>query len=139
MRQGERGHGKRLDSGGGLGPDQKLTAIEALNPHAGEWPQSEGYDLSREGNDAEQKRGVSQTIDEPTRGEARHPSTDHRDALPDEEELKVAMPQGAPGVGHRALGCLRRNGAGSGFLHNSTRRLMMSPAAKRVSWSCLSS
>ena len=41
MRQRERGHGERLDGGGGLGPYQQLAAIEALDPDAGKWSQQQ--------------------------------------------------------------------------------------------------
>ncbi len=109
MRQGERGESERLDGGGGLRGYEKLAAIEALDPDAGERAEEERDDLSGEADDAKQKRRVGEAIDEPACGEARHPGADHGDALAEEEELEVAVAQSSPGMRHahfRCVGCL---------------------------------
>ena len=61
-----------------------------------------------------------------------------RDALTKEEELEVAVPQALARRG--TSNCRRGSGVSTdcGF-HNSTRRLMISPAANSVSRSCSSS
>ncbi len=98
MCQRERRQGERLDGAGGLRPHQQLAAIEALHPHARKRPQRKRNDLSREAYDAQQQRRMGQVIDQPGRRQPRHPGADHRDALTEEEELEVAVPQRSPGV-----------------------------------------
>ncbi len=83
---------------------------------------------------AQQQRRMGQAIDQPAGREPRHPGADHRDALTEEEQLEVAVPQRSPGVRHRTSSGTGLP-AGSWFAHNSARRLMISPAANRVSCS----
>src|SRR6202000_1144732 len=78
--------------------------------------------LSGKADDAEQKDRVRQVIHQPRGGEPRHPVAHHRDGLAEEVELEVAVTQGPPCVG---------DAAHCGSL--SLRRLMISPAANRVS------
>src|SRR5580700_2108725 len=78
---------------------------------------------------------MSQVIDQPGRSQPSHPVADHRNALPEEEELEVTMPQRAPRMGKLSPN-LR---GGLGATHISANLLMISPAASNVSCSCLSS
>ena len=54
--ESECGESEGLDGGKGLGPDEKLAAVEALNPDAGERAEEEGNDLAGEANEAENER-----------------------------------------------------------------------------------
>ncbi len=112
---------------GGLGPDQQAAAMEPLDPDAGERPQKKSDDLPGEADHAEQQRRVGQAVDQPARGQPRHPGADQRDALPGEVEPEVAVPQCPPGMRERELDSF------------SARRWMIPAAANRVSCSFLSS
>src|ERR1700722_17947390 len=77
---------------------------------------------------------MCESINQPGGRQPRHPRADHRDALTEEKELKVRMPQRPPGVGDTA-----RLLSDSRHAHSSARRLMISPALNKTSRSCSSS
>ena len=109
--EGERGHGKGLNAGEDLGPDEELAAVHAVDDDAGEGREEEGGDLAGEADGAEEKRGAGETVDEPAGGDAGHPGADEGDALAGEEEAEVAMAQGSPGMGEAARSrCCRGRG-----------------------------
>ena len=81
-----------LHGGQGLGPEQHLPAIQAVDPYAGERGQQEGGDLSHEADQAQQQGGASQPVDQPTGGDPRHPGADEGNTLSAEEQPEVAVP-----------------------------------------------
>jgi hypothetical protein len=97
--EGKPGHRERLDTREDLGPDEQLAAVDAVDEDTGEGCEEEGWNLSGEADQSEEKRGAGEAVDEPTGGDARHPGADKRDALAGEEEAEVTVAKGAPGVG----------------------------------------
>ncbi len=104
----ERRQRKRLNHGQRLRPHQHLSAIEPVNPNAGEWRNKKRRNLAREAHRAQQQRRAREPVHQPRRRNARHPGADERDGLAAEEEPEVAMPQRAPDVRCAACGeCFR--------------------------------
>src|SRR5947209_16974124 len=67
--------------------------VEAVHPHSGERPQQQRGDLRGEADNSEQECRISEPIDEPAGGDARHPCADQGDALAAKEQPVVAMAQ----------------------------------------------
>lgn len=88
-----------MQHGQGLGDEQNVAAIEAVDPDSGEGGEEERGDLSGEADDAEEECGTGEAIDEPTGGQARHPCAHQGNALAAEVEAKISVAQGAPRVG----------------------------------------
>ena len=83
----------------GLRPNEKLAAIQAVDPDAGEGGKEESGNLAGETNGAEEHGRSGEPVDKPGGGDAGHPRADEGDALAAEEEAEVAMTERAPGVG----------------------------------------
>ena len=90
--------------------EQNVAAIEAVHPDSGDRREEECGDLSREADDAEEKRGAGEAIDEPAGGETRHPCAHQGNALPAEVEAEISVTQRAPGVGDAGESARRRIG-----------------------------
>jgi hypothetical protein len=67
---------------------------------AAESGQEENWDLAGESEKAEQNRRLGQPLDEPELRSRLHPRANERDKLAREEELKVAVLEGAEAIGH---------------------------------------
>ena len=93
--QRERRHGQRLHHRQPLGRDQHLAAIPAIEPHPGDGRQHERGRHAGEAHQAEQELRIRQAVDQPRRGQPRHPRADERDALADEEQTVVARAERA--------------------------------------------
>ncbi len=70
-------------------------AVPTVGDDAGYRREEENWNLVDEGNNAKQPGGTSEAINEPVLSDILHPGADQGDELAAEEQLKIAMPQGA--------------------------------------------
>ena len=92
----EPGKRERLDHGEGLRPHQDLPPVEAVDPYSGKGSNQKRGNLAAEAHRPQQQRRMRKPVDQPRRGDARHPRADQRNALAAEKEAEVAMPQRSP-------------------------------------------
>jgi hypothetical protein len=93
--EGEPREGERLKHRQRLRRNDGAAEVPAINQHAGDGREEKRRDLPGEADDAEQRRRVSQAIDQPGGGDGGHPVADERNDLPGEEEAVVAVAQRA--------------------------------------------
>jgi hypothetical protein len=94
---------QRLQRGQHLRDDEDAMAIPAIGEHARDRREKQHRDLSGETGDAEEQLGVGEAVDQPARGDPRHPRSDERHGLADEEQPIVAVLQCAREAGHRSV------------------------------------
>ena len=87
------------DHGSGLGGDHQALAIDAVGGNASERSYEEDRNLAGKADAAQQQGGFRHAVDEPGLGYGLHPGADERDELSAEEELKIAVAEGAQGCG----------------------------------------
>ena len=91
--QSESGQCEGLQHRENLSYHEGLMAVPAIHPHTGEWPQKKTWYPRCEAHDAQKPRRAGYSIDEPTRGDLRHPSADERYRLAGEEQAIVPRAQ----------------------------------------------
>ena len=103
--QREHGEDRGEDHHHGLHDEDRLALRQRVREHAAEQPEDHHGDELRGGDHAEPERIVGELEDEPGLGNLLHPGPDQRDELAAEEQLVVAVAEGAQppdGVnGHR--------------------------------------
>ncbi len=107
--QGEERQNAREDHGSGLSGDHQALAIDAVGGDTSERSGEENRNLAGKADAAQQQRGSRHAVDQPRLGHGLHPGADKRDELSAEEELKVAVAQGAQGHGPFRQARLIRN------------------------------
>ena len=86
---------ERLQERQHLRHDEHAMPIPAIDVDAGERREKQRGDLAEEADQAEQKSGIGQPVDEPAGGDPRDPRADERNALTEKEEPVVAASEGA--------------------------------------------
>ncbi len=89
----------RQNHGRSLGSDDQALAIDAVGSDTSEGGDQKDRNLAGKPDRAEQQCGFRHAVDEPCLGHGLHPCTDERDELPAEEQLKIAVTQGAQSCG----------------------------------------
>jgi hypothetical protein len=67
--------------------------VPSVGENAAEGCDDERWDLAGEANHAEHEGGVGHPVHEPTQGDRLHPRSDQGDALTDEEQAEVSVPE----------------------------------------------
>lgn len=106
IREGEDGEDAGEEHGGGLGGDDDVAAGEAVGGETTEGGEEEDGDLARETDGTEEGGGSGEAVNQPSLGDVLHPGACEGDELAGEEELKIAVAEGAQSVAFSRVGHL---------------------------------
>ena len=97
-RQRECGQHERQEHGRDLSSDNDVLAVAAVGDDPADGGEQEYGNLAGKANRAQLKPGSGEAINKPRLRDGLHPGADQRNQLSAEEELEVAMAQGASGI-----------------------------------------
>src|SRR5437588_2819258 len=95
----QEGENSSENHGADLGRNHQALAIDAVGGDSSEGSKEEDGNLAGKANASQQQRRLRHAVDEPRLGNTLHPGAGQGDKLSAEEELEVAVTQGAEGCG----------------------------------------